>query len=83
MCASYGRGYEISHACEDDVVKTETVENAFESLPNQVIRDARHQDHCFSVCGKCMCCICICMYCSIRLCKRLVVVCVRSNFPGV
>ncbi len=53
MCASYGSGYEISHACKDDVVKTETVENAFESLPNQVIRDARHQDHCFSVCGKC------------------------------
>ena len=52
MCASFGSGYQVSHVCEDDVEETDAVEELFEALPNQMIRDARHRDHCYSINGK-------------------------------
>jgi hypothetical protein len=52
MCASFGSKYDVSHVCKDDVVKTDEVEAAFEPLSDQTVRDARHRDHCFSVCGE-------------------------------
>jgi hypothetical protein len=51
MCASYGDRYEVSHVCQSGVV-TQFIEDAFEPLPDQVVRDGRHKDHCFSVEGK-------------------------------
>jgi len=51
MCASYGDRYEVSHVCQSGVA-THPIEDAFEPSPNQVVRDARHKDHCFSVEGK-------------------------------
>jgi hypothetical protein len=51
MCASYGDRYEVSHFCQVGTV-TKSIEDAFEALPDQVVRDGRHKDHCFSVEGK-------------------------------
>lgn len=52
MCASFGSGYEISHVCKEDIINTDAVENVFQPVPDQLIRDARHRDHCFSVSGE-------------------------------
>jgi hypothetical protein len=51
MCASYGDRYEVSHVCQSGIA-TQPIEDAFEPLSNQVVRDGRHKDHCFSVEGK-------------------------------
>jgi len=50
MCASYGDRFEVSHVCQSGIA-THPIEDAFEPLPNQVVRDGRHKDHCFSVEG--------------------------------
>ncbi len=52
MCASFGSGYEVSHVCDSGVETTDIVENVFQPLPEQVIRDARHKDHCYTVHGE-------------------------------
>ncbi len=52
MCASFGSDYKVSHVCENDAEREDTVENTFQSLPEQVTQDARHKDHCYSVRGE-------------------------------
>ncbi|NND76574.1 MAG: hypothetical protein HKN39_00125, partial [Flavobacteriales bacterium] len=51
MCASYGKDFEISHVCKEETI-TKKVADIFEPVNNQVIRDARHKDHCYDVEGK-------------------------------
>jgi hypothetical protein len=51
MSASYGRKFEVSHVCKEGTVGGD-VTNVFESVDDQVVRDARHKDHCYDVQGK-------------------------------
>jgi hypothetical protein len=51
MCASYGQRYEVSHVCQSGI-DTKFVEDAFENMSLQAVRDARHKEHCFSVEGE-------------------------------
>jgi hypothetical protein len=57
MCATYGSKFEVSHVCKENTI-TEEVSDAFESVDNQIVRDARHKDHCFDIQGKMNFCSC-------------------------
>ena len=53
MSASYGSNFEVSHVCKEGKGTVGgNVNDVFESVDDQVVRDARHKDHCFDVQGK-------------------------------